>query len=73
MLAIVTIVVTVGTADMPAGTLFVSTEPVVCITAADEGIAKVEAMGGKADAFCDYTFAPATSIRPRARPEGLEQ
>lgn len=73
MLAFVTIVVTVGTAEMPAGTVFVSTEPVDCITGTDEGIAKVEAMGGKADAFCDWTFAPATSIRPKARPEGLAQ
>ena len=70
-LAFVTIVVTQGTADIPAGTQFRSTDPIVCITGTDEGIQMIEDMGGKADAFCDYTYAPATSIRPKARPEGL--
>ena len=67
-LAIVTIVVTQGSADIPAGTLFVATDPGDCITGTDEGIKMIEDMGGKADAFCDYTFAPATSLRPKARP-----
>lgn len=66
-LAFVTIVVTQGTADIPAGTEFRSTEPAVCIAATDEGIALIEAAGGKANAFCKYTYAPARSIRPRAR------
>lgn len=67
-LAYVTIVVTQGTADIPVGTQFRSTEPIDCITGTDEGIAMIEnKFNGKADAFCDYTFAPATSIRPKAR------
>ena len=70
-LAFVTIVVTQGTADLPVGTEFRSTEPIVCITGTDEGIKMIEDMGGRADAFCDYTYAPARSIRPKARPEGL--
>lgn len=72
-LAYVTIVVTQGTSDIPAGTQFRSTDPVVCITGTDQGIKMIEDMGQgmKADAFCDYTYAPATSIRPKARPEGL--
>lgn len=72
-LAFVTIVVTQGTTDIPAGTQFRSTEPIACILGTDEGIRKIELMGGKADAFCDYTYAPAQSIRPKARPEGLAQ
>ncbi len=70
-LAYVTIIVTQGTADIPEGTQFRSTEPIACIAGTDEGIAMIEEMGGKADAFCDYTYAPAKSIRPKARPEGL--
>lgn len=66
-LAFVTIVVTQGTTDIPAGTQFRSTEPIRCITGTDEGIKMIEDMGGKADAFCEYTFAPAKSIRPKAR------
>ena len=66
-LAFVTIVVTQPTADIPAGTQFRSTEPIRCITGTDEGIAQIELMGGKADAFCEYTYAPARSIRPKAR------
>lgn len=69
-LAFVTIIVThTGTSGIPVGTEFVSTEPVPCITGSDEGIKKIEQLGGKADAVCDYTFAPATSIRPKARPQ----
>lgn len=66
-LAYVTIIVTQGTADIPVGTQFKSTEPIVCITGTDEGIKVIEDMGGKADALCEYTYAPATSIRPKAR------
>lgn len=72
-LAFVTIVVTQGTADIPAGTQFRSTEPIRCITGTEEGIKMIERMGGKADGFCEYTYAPATSIRPKARPEELGQ
>lgn len=72
-LAFVTIVVTQGAGDLPAGTQFRSTEPIVCITGSAEGIKKIEEMGGKADAFCEYTFAPVTSPRPKMRPEGLGQ
>ena len=68
-LAFVTILVTQGTADIPVGTEFVSVDPVACITGTDEGIKMIEEMGGKADAFCNYTYAPARSIRPKARGE----
>lgn len=67
-LAFVTIIVTQGTVDIPEGTQFRSTEPIVCITGTDEGIKMIEGMGGKADAFCEYTYAPVKSIRPKARP-----
>ena len=71
-LAYVTIIITQqGTTDIPVGTQFRSTEPIRCITGTDEGIKMIERMGGKADAFCEYTYAPATSIRPKMRPEGL--
>jgi hypothetical protein len=67
-LAFVTIVVTQGSADIPAGTQFRSIEPIRCITGTDEGIKMIESMapGMKADGFCDYTYAPAYSIRPKA-------
>lgn len=67
-LAFVTIIVTQGTVDIPEGTQFRSTEPIVCITGTDEGIKMIEGMGGKADAFCEYTYAPVKSIRLKARP-----
>lgn len=66
-LAFVTIVVTQGAGDIPTGTQFRSTEPIVCITGSAEGVKMIEAMGGKADVFCEYTYAPARSIRPKAR------
>ena len=69
MLAFVTIVVTQGTAGMPAGIEFYSTEPVVCGEAMDMMIEAIEAVGGKADGVCEYTRAPVESERPVMRPE----
>ena len=66
-LAFVTIVVTQPTADIPAGTQFRSTEPVRCSANIDHGIKVIELLYGKADGFCEYTYAPARSIRPKAR------
>lgn len=66
-LAFVTIVVTQGVEGAPAGATFTTTEPVACIESANAGIKLIEDLGGKADAFCDYTYAPATSLRPKAR------
>ena len=66
-LAFVTIVVTQGTADIPAGTQFRSTEPLRCTVGIDHGIKVIELLDGKADGFCEYTYAPARSIRPKAR------
>ena len=70
-LAFVTIIVTQETPDFPKGYSFTLNEPVQCAIGIDQGIKTIELMGGKADGFCDYTFAPARSIRPKARPEGL--
>ena len=70
-LADVTIIGTQGTADIQEGTQFIAIEPIRCIAGTDEGISMIEEVGGKADAFCDYTYAPAKSIRTKARTEGL--
>lgn len=66
-LAFVTIVVTQGVEGLPAGSEFILTQPVQCAIGIDQGIKTVELMGGKADGFCEYTYAPARSIRPKAR------
>ena len=72
MLAFVTIVVTQGTAGMPTDTEFYSTEPVVCGEAMDMMIEAIEGVGGKADGFCEYTYAPIGSVRPVIRPDRKE-
>ena len=66
-LAFVTIVVTQPTPDFPKGYTFTLNEPVRCSIGIDQGIKTIELMGGKADGFCKYTYAPAYSIRPKAR------
>ena len=68
MLAFVTIIITQDTDGMPVGTKYVSTEPVPCVETITEITDVIESMGGKADAFCEYTYAPRKSIRPKARP-----
>jgi len=66
-LAFVTIVVTQGTPEIPLGTRFYSREPVECAVAMDWAIQMIEDQGGKADGHCEYTHAPATSVRPTKR------
>lgn len=66
-LAFVTIVITQGVEGLPEGTVFTTNDPVRCSVSMDQFIAEVEKLGAKANGFCDYTFAPARSIRPRAR------
>ena len=67
-LAFVTVIITQGADGLPEGTVFETTDPVQCIRASEEILAYIEGIGGKADTFCEYTHAPATSIRPKARP-----
>ena len=67
MLAFVTITVTQGVDGLPTGSQFRTNDPVRCSVNMEWLIARVEELGGKADGCCDYTFAPARSIRPKAR------
>ena len=69
-LAFVTVVVTHGVDGLPAGTEFKTNDPVRCLEMG-KFIVAIESLGARADGFCDYTFAPARSIRPKARPENL--
>ena len=66
-LAFVTITVTHGVDGLPAGSQFRTDDPVRCSVNMAILIERVESVGGKANGSCDYTFAPARSIRPRAR------
>lgn len=71
-LAFVTIIVTQDVDpkhgySLPEGSTFTLNQPLRCGIGIDQGIKTVELMGGKADGYCDYTFAPARSIRPKAR------
>lgn len=62
-LAFVVIVVTQVIAGVPTVTEFRSVDPMVC------DVAAIEEMVPEAKVFCDYTYAPVTSIRPRMRPD----
>ena len=44
-----------------------TSEPVECVANMNATIPALEANGAKIDAYCDYTGAPVTSMRPRAR------
>lgn len=58
----------VAPADL-AGTEFITIEPVECIPNMEATVPALEANGAEVDAFCEYTSAPITSMRPVARPE----
>jgi hypothetical protein len=66
-LAFVTVVITQGVEGLPTGLALETDQPVQCVPVANEILQKVEAMGGQADIFCDYTAAPIKSLRPKAR------
>ena len=67
-LAFVTITVTQGVDGLPTGSQFRTDDPVRCSVSMAELIRRVEDIAnGKADGSCEYTFAPARSIRPKAR------
>jgi len=70
-LAFVTYTIT-APADL-AGTEFITNELVECIPNMEATVPALEANGAEIDAFCDYTFAPITSMRPVARPERTKQ
>jgi hypothetical protein len=67
-LAFIVIVVTSTAGGIPAGTGYWLKQPTECSVMDDE-IRRIEALGGTADGWCIYTNAPATSLRPKMRPE----
>lgn len=66
-LAFVTITITQSIDGLPAGSQFRTDDPVKCSVNMAELIRRVEELGSKANGSCEYTFAPARSIRPKAR------
>lgn len=64
-LAFLTAIITGGPSSM-IGLELVTIEPVECDLRS--WLAEFEENGLEADLFCEYTGAPATSIRPEARP-----
>jgi hypothetical protein len=53
-------------------TSFTTTAPTDCIAIGESITVEMEADGFLVDYFCDYTRAPATSMRPKARPMGVD-
>ncbi len=52
-----------------AGEAFITTKPMECARDGDFIARNFEALGNEVDYYCEYTSAPATSMRPVARPE----
>lgn len=68
-LAFVTMIITQGAEGLPVGLTMETNHPVQCIAASEAITERVEQLGAKVDLFCEYTQAPARSLRPKARGE----
>lgn len=64
-LAFITFIITSGPY---AGETFVTSHPMECIRDGEMIARNFEALDHAVNVFCDYTFAPVTSMRPVARP-----